>query len=408
MIDVKKFGSAVTLMSFEGDKIEVNKPELDKMFNNDDVKNSKIAILSVVGAFRGGKSFLLGYCLRYLYAHYPSINNPNPIRNKNWMGDKTAPLDGFEWQFGINRVTSGLIMWNDVFFHTCDESGDKIAILLLDTQGLFDNQSTSNDNFRVFALGTLLSSIQIFNISTIIHEDQLQYLQFATEFAQCFGTNQNSNINNEKPFQKLIFLIRDFRYPKDYSYGLNGGKKYIKKIIFDGQNSQKQELQSVRQHITKTFDQICCCLLPKPGTHVEDGYEYDGSWSKMDIKFRDEFKEFIENILGHRSLVTKKINSIEVTGREFKNYINTYFQLFQSSHAPQIKSFAEATIENFMNELLEKCIADFKLVEYTWEDVKCIDKIPEIYEDFRKKIMDYLKIQRKWEMISMSKSIDKN
>lgn len=43
--------------------------ELEKFFNNPKIKQRKIVILSVVGAFRRGKSFFLDYCLRYLYAN---------------------------------------------------------------------------------------------------------------------------------------------------------------------------------------------------------------------------------------------------------------------------------------------------------------------------------------------------
>lgn len=34
-----------------------------------DVKDRKIVIVSVIGEYRKGKSFLLGYCLRFMYAN---------------------------------------------------------------------------------------------------------------------------------------------------------------------------------------------------------------------------------------------------------------------------------------------------------------------------------------------------
>lgn len=141
---------------------------------------------------------------------YPSINHPNnPTSNPtNWMGQKEDPLAGFSWRPGSVRDTTGILIWNDVFLHTNRRTGEKIAIVVMDTQGLFDNKTTPLNNSRIFALGTLLSSIQMLNISGVIQEDQLQYLQFAAAFAK-FAMSDNNKIDF-KPFQNLIFLIRDW------------------------------------------------------------------------------------------------------------------------------------------------------------------------------------------------------
>jgi len=73
------------------------------------------------------------------------------------MGKADEPLAGFSWQSGARRDTIGIIMWSDVFLHTVDKTGEKIAIFVMDTQGLFDNDSTPTDNSRIFSLGTLIS-----------------------------------------------------------------------------------------------------------------------------------------------------------------------------------------------------------------------------------------------------------
>lgn len=67
-------------------------------------------------------------------------------------------------------------MWSEVFKATLN-NGEQIAIVLLDTQGTFDSESTVKDCATVFALSTMLSSIQIYNLSQNIQEDDLQHLQ---------------------------------------------------------------------------------------------------------------------------------------------------------------------------------------------------------------------------------------
>jgi len=50
-------------------------------------------------------------------------------------------------------------------------------ILLMDTQGAFDSMSTVKDCATVFALSTLLSSVQVYNLMSNLQEDDLQHLQ---------------------------------------------------------------------------------------------------------------------------------------------------------------------------------------------------------------------------------------
>jgi atlastin len=92
------------------------------------------------------------------------------------MGDSKEPLKGFSWRSGSKRDTVGILMWSDIFLHT-SESGEKLAIILMDTQGLFDNNTTHDENIKIFTLNTLMSSTQIMNTKERIQEDQLEYLQ---------------------------------------------------------------------------------------------------------------------------------------------------------------------------------------------------------------------------------------
>ena len=52
-----------------------------------------------------------------------------------------------------------------------------MAVLLMDTQGAFDNQSTVRDCATIFALSTMITSVQVYNLSQMIQENDLQHLQ---------------------------------------------------------------------------------------------------------------------------------------------------------------------------------------------------------------------------------------
>lgn len=116
------------------------------------------------------------------FLQYKSVNfMNNPLHNKrNWTGPPEVPLTGFTKQ---NR-TVRLSMWSDVFLH--DSTSEKIAIVLADMQGLSHNSGAADerDNEKIFALGTLISSIQIFNVLKEINDYDLNSLQKATDLAE--------------------------------------------------------------------------------------------------------------------------------------------------------------------------------------------------------------------------------
>ncbi|KAL7014862.1 hypothetical protein ACKWTF_016156 [Chironomus riparius] len=350
-------GYPLNVLKFsDDDKIIIQNEELKEMLQHPKVKFRKIVPFSIIGAYRKGKSFLLDYCLRYLYAHYSSINCPNLINPDNWMGAKDEPLRGFSWRSGATRDTTGIIVWSDVFLHNCEMTGEKIAIIVMDTQGLFDTLTTATGNSRIFALGTLISSIQVLNLSGVVQEDQLQYLQFATEFAKFAAADKNQL--NAKPFQNLMFLVRDWVNWKDHDYGLEGGSTYLNTFL-EIKPHQKDELKSVRQFIKESFEELTCSLLPHPGDRVignkKNQQMYDGNWGEMDEEFVKELAILIDHLLKPERLVLKKVNQNKLQAAEYFGYLDEYFHLFQSEEIPEAKTIYEITVDKNMNTLIDSC-----------------------------------------------------
>lgn len=283
-------------------------------------------------------------------------------------------------------------MWSDVFLHTVATTGEKIAIIVIDTQGLFDNETSPADNSRIFALGTLISSIQILNLVGIIQEDQLQYLQFATEFAK-FAAQDSQGLAG-KPFQNLLFLIRDWGNPDEFEFGTQGGEQYLKEVL-KIKSEQKPELKSVRQFISASFEQLDCCLMPYPGKYVARKKDYDGQWKLMDTEFKDELAIIVEKLLGPENLVLKKINGKDLKGFELKEFIESYFKLFQSDTLPQAQSIYESTIDKQMNILISKCLDSYKENIVKNQDLLTEDTIHIFHEMSKSKTLIMFKDEKK-------------
>lgn len=310
------------------------------------------------------------------------------------MGDPDAPLIGFSWRYGASRDTTGIVFWSDVFLHT-DANGRKLAIFLVDTQGLFDNIATPAENARIFSLGTLISSVQILNLSNNIQEDQLQYLEFATEFATM--VDGDDSYRGNKVFQNFIFLLRDWQNAEDFPLGFQGGEKYLETILAQPPD-QNEKLRLVRQHINSSFERLQCCLLPYPGKCVATKKSYDGRWSDMEDDFRVQLKTTIETLLSPDNLLPKRINNKQVKVREMEEFIDLYFQKFNCSDVPDTMTLYEATVEKQMRNFIAKSKKKYKKVlennrvHITLTNLHFIHDYCELVAS--EKLRDFLKIGR--------------
>lgn len=310
---------------------ELDEERLEDILLRPDVCNKKVAVVSVAGAFRKGKSFLLDFFLRYLEAE----------GSPDWLGDDSAPLEGFTWRGGSERETTGILLWSEPFFCTLPNSEEEIAIILMDTQGAFDSESTVRDCATIFALSTMLSSIQVYNLTQNIQEDDLQHLQLFTEYGR-LALEDNDNIS--KPFQVLQFLVRDWSFPYEAEYGMRGGRKILDRRL-QVSDKQHEELQQIRRHISSCFERISCFLLPHPGLSVATNPLFDGRLREIEPEFREQLQVLVPMLLAPESLVLKEINGTQITAQELVEYFKAYMNIYQGEELPEPKTMLQATAE---------------------------------------------------------------
>ncbi|KAJ0049894.1 hypothetical protein NL108_005195 [Boleophthalmus pectinirostris] len=292
------------------------------------IRDKHVVVVSVAGAFRKGKSFLLDFMLRYMHRK----------GDKNWLGEDDEPLTGFSWRGGSEPETTGIQLWSEVFI-VQKSDGTELAVVLMDTQGAFDNQSTVKDCATIFALSTMTSSVQIYNLSQNIQEDDLQQLQLFTEY----GRLAMDEIFL-KPFQSLMFLVRDWSFPYEYTYGFKGGSDFLDKRL-QVKEAQHEELQTVREHIYSCFTNISCFLLPHPGLKVATNPSFQGQLSEVAPDFRNQLMDLIPTLLHPDNLAEKEINGNKVTCMGLVEFFKAYIKIYQGEDLPQPKTMLMATAE---------------------------------------------------------------
>jgi atlastin len=107
----------------------------------------------VAGEFRKGKSFILNFFLRYL-THYFGGNNSS----MDWLDPDFPLASRFSVKRGSSTHTKGILLWSKPFLVRNPQTGEEIALLLMDTQGSYDDESSLQENAIIFSLSTMLSS----------------------------------------------------------------------------------------------------------------------------------------------------------------------------------------------------------------------------------------------------------
>jgi atlastin len=326
----------------------------------------KVAVVSVVGAFRTGKSFLLSWFLKYI--HHLN-NNTNQDKSQKWYHQvQTLGHDsGFEWRGGSDRNTTGIWMWSQPHFiskPTEDGGTETMAILLVDSQGMFDNETTMSLTASIFGLSTLLSSYQIYNVDKRIQEDNLQQLALFSEYArlavEADQVFQSSGVEIVKPFQKMEFLVRDWQHfeeEQDYDTMEKEMAQYLDKVIAE---RDAKDLQETREQILACFESLSCFGFCHPGMSVIKK-SYDGSVDKIEKDFLELLDRYCQRVFSVDNLSAKTIQGRQVTAAELAAYIKAYAAMFATGASfPEATTMLEATAAANNQNAVNLAIAHYK------------------------------------------------
>lgn len=280
-----------------GSGFEICLEAVKKVLQADNVRDKPAVVVSVAGAPRSGKSFLLNMFLKYLRSN----------SKEDWLSDRRVLVEGFPWKGGSKRYTTGIWLWNEAFLVKTSQ-GDEVAVLLMDTQGMFDSDTAIQDCVKMFSFSAFISSVQIYNITQNIQEDHLHHLLTCVEY----GRMALAKDCTETLFQNLLLVVRDWNFPSDAPYGEKGGKKILNKWL-KTHDGQPLERKSSRESIRSAFWAIDCILLPYPGRKVASATSTEGRPCELEDDFRENIKDLVRSVLDPDSLVLKRDCGRETT-----------------------------------------------------------------------------------------------
>ena len=234
------------------------------------ISQTPIAVLSIVGNYRTGKSFFINRVL---------------LNKTNGKGFTVGP--------SINPCTKGLWLWNEPLHHQNPDISNDIKVLLIDTEGFGGIDQNLSHNSRIGLFSLLLSSFFIYNSLGIIDENSLNSLSLIVSLGQeIMKQGESSGI-----FPSFLWVLRDFALQMINTEGENiSNKEYLEKAL-EHHNKMNETKNKTRKIIRDIFAERDCLTMVRPVANEKD-------LQKMDALDETHFRpEFIEQITKARTMI---------------------------------------------------------------------------------------------------------
>jgi len=366
--------SATQILTYHKDsgKFVFYKEALEEIIKENQVGHLPVVFISVVGPFRTGKSFLLNLMSRYFASE----------DKDQWLGGDGEPVDLKEFAFrsGPKRETTGMLVSRRVHVAR-DENGQNVAVLLADTQGLFDSLTTRKEASVIFSISTMISSMLLYNLQGKLDSSNLESLTAFLEYAK-----YTSESFKEKPFDNIHVLVRDWPWPDDYNYGRRGGKRYIESWLEN--RDSPAHLKKIADSIKLSFENVHCYLLPEPNQKLKrSGSESKLTVDDMGAEFIGHVKGMIKSMWGN--LTVKKINGEKVTVSELVGLMEGHVKLYNDADAPdpslQVDVWAKLYYERIAKKLRGSCES---AVQKNMNTIDSVESLSSIFEVCRSEILN--------------------
>lgn len=324
--DVEVGIKSIQIIKIEGNKFTFDFDAFAHIVEKNEIcKDLPVAVIIINGALRTGKSFFSNFIIRHLkninknnMNNVDSIDSTDSTNNINNIRDDIL-IDYFVSRRGTDIQTLGIWALDEIFVY------DGKAIVLMDTQGIFDQELNQAMTIALISLSTIVSSYQIYNLDKRIQEDHLCNMAYFSAYSSLI-----SNTDNTKIGQTLCLLVRDWAN-FDNNYDLercdSETEAYKSNFLENTRTTDKVKLDT-RKKIHDTYDNVVVRLCPHPGHIVTEG-KFSGRLSEV----REDFKIHVEHIIKKLliDLESKRIGSNQtLLCGELPVYLREYVNLYEN------------------------------------------------------------------------------
>ncbi|GBC31305.2 guanylate-binding protein [Rhizophagus irregularis DAOM 181602=DAOM 197198] len=281
-----------------------------------------LAIISVVGSYRRGKSWFA-----------------NVLHGRH---------DGFDLGAKVEGCTRGIYMWSPPFTLESEQPDGKIIqkrVIVLDSEGIDDPKQDQHWATKLFILCLALSSTFIYNINGIVGRDDIGKLYLMTDLSNFIQEPEEGDF-----LPRLVILLRDFTLESPESF---------KDYFLEKLNNVNPE---AAKGIKKFFYDFDVYGLPHPGCkrkmlqHMEDA-----DTDELDEEFVDEVENAVKSI--YSQIPLKYIGSSTMKGSAFVKFLNDIVERMNKSETSSLLSIPseyESIIQFVAQEAIKEAVGVYQ------------------------------------------------
>lgn len=321
-----------------------------------------IAVVSVAGLYRTGKSYLLNRVLL----------------------NKSA---GFGVGPTVNPCTKGLWCWGAPIKGTSSD-GEDVSIVVIDTEGIGALDEDQTHDTKIFTLAILASSCFIYNSVGSIDETAIQNLSLVvnlTKHIQLRSSEEESEEGVDPDeistcFPTFYWVVRDFSLQLQDPEGNSiSSREYLEKALApqNGFSDDIEEKNRIRRLLTAFFKDRDCFTMIRPLVDEMKLQNLD----KMDY---DELRpEFVSQAMALRkriitSVKAKSLQNKKLNGTLYCSMITSYVAAINDGAVPNIENAWNYMCEEQCRRAMEECYEIY--IRSIQESIRELPKSEETFE----------------------------
>lgn len=332
-------GKALPFISVKDGKFLIHKESINALTKNN---YKSVGLISLVGKYRTGKSFLLN---RVLLNHKKS--------------------DGFGVAATIRPCTKGIWMYSKPI--EISNNYGNFHAFFIDTEGLGAYDEEINHDTKIFLIAMIISSLFIFNSFSAIDEQAITSLSFILNLSQSIKINRNDSKANPdelaKYFPSLLWLLRDFSLKLEDTEGNTiTSKQYLENALsyLKGTSNLIDEKNKIRKMINLYFPERDCFTMVRP---VEREDQLQNLSNLDDSYIRPEFlrqSEILRNKV-FKKVKPKLFNGVIMSGKMIVDLLQNLVDSINDGAIPIIENTWKYILENENAKLAENAIRKYRI-----------------------------------------------
>lgn len=278
-----------------------------------------IALLSVVGPYHSGKSFLLNSLVMNMKAFI--------------VGRKTTP------------ETMGI--W---LCRTSLKGSDGSEVWLMDSEGFFGPGVEEGYDAKVFTVASLMGSHLVYNTVKIIDQQAVNLLEILMQQAQLFNSRSRVLASGSVPeflsadtFPPLTWVVEDFVQELPHAFKQEGPIGHLTTYLEGSSGLQADGSLGARGNethetiITKTFRDVRVAHLFLPATSKVQLQDLSRmNWNELTEEYRSEVDVLRAHVL--RNIKARKIRNKVATGAALAQALSFSIQALQQGMFQELPS----------------------------------------------------------------------